>query len=40
MNNMSCIVTFMFQKNAFVHVTNIGGYVIDFKNMFWNMFEK
>jgi hypothetical protein len=41
MNNMSPIVAFVFQENAFVHVTNIGGSTIDFENMFWNnMFEK
>jgi len=33
MNNMSPIVAFVFQENAFVHVTNFGGSTIDFENM-------
>jgi predicted small secreted protein len=40
MNNVSPIVAFADEENAFIQVSNIGGSVIDLEDTFWNMFEK
>ncbi len=40
MNNVSPIVASTNEENAFLLVTNIGGFAIDFKNTFWNMLKK
>ncbi len=36
MNNVSPIIASTNEENAFIQVTNIGGFTIDLKNTLWN----
>jgi len=40
MNNVSPFVVSIDEENAFIEISNTGGYVIDLEDTFWNMFEK